>query len=60
MATDRRKLALGAALLLVSTVVILSVGVRGSGVPVALAALGALGMAAGSLLVGLSERNATV
>lgn len=60
MATDTRKLTIGAVLLLVSTIIILGVGVRGSMLPGALAALAALGLAAGSLLVGLSERETTV
>ncbi|MFB6171705.1 MAG: hypothetical protein ABEJ23_04175 [Haloarculaceae archaeon] len=60
MATDTRRMGLGALLLIVSSLVILAVGVRGSGLPVLLAALGALGMAAGSLLVGLSETDAAV
>ncbi|WP_435195798.1 hypothetical protein [Natronomonas sp. EA1] len=60
MATDTRKVALGVLLLVASTVVILATGTRGSEVPGILAGLGALGMAAGSLLVGMSEENAAV
>ena len=60
MATNTRQLAFGALLLLASTIVILGVGVRGSAIPGVLAALAAIGMAAGSLLVGLSELDAAV
>lgn len=60
MATDTRKLGLGALLLIVSSLVILGVGVQGSGLPLLLAALAALGLAAGSLLVGLSETDTAV
>lgn len=60
MATDTRKLGLGALLLVVSSLVILGVGVQGSGLPLLLATLAALGLAAGSLLVGLSETETAV
>lgn len=60
MATDTRKLGLGALLLIVSTLAILGVGIQGSGLPLVLAALAALGLAAGSLLVGLSETDTAV
>lgn len=60
MATDTRKLGLGALLLIVSSLVILGVGIQGSGFPLLLATLAALGLAAGSLLVGLSETDTAV
>ena len=60
MATDTRKLVLGLLLLVVSSVVILAAGFIDSAVPAVLAGIAALGMAGGSLLVGLSEENAAV
>jgi hypothetical protein len=60
MATDVRKLALGAVALLLSSVLIVGTGVPGAPVPSVLAAVAAVGLATGSLLVGLSEDNATV
>ncbi|WP_276271232.1 hypothetical protein [Haloarcula litorea] len=53
MATDTRKVMLGALLLLVSTVLIL--GPLGLPVPTVAAGVAALGLAAGALLVGTSE-----
>ena len=53
MATDTRKVILGAALLAISTVLILGAGAIG--IPAAAGALAALGLAAGALLVGTSE-----
>jgi hypothetical protein len=55
MATDTRKVILGAALLAISTVLILGTGAIDIGIPAAAGALAALGLAAGALLVGTSE-----
>ncbi|MFQ3320755.1 MAG: hypothetical protein ACI80F_002841 [Natronomonas sp.] len=60
MATDVRKLGFGAVLLLVSTLAILATGILNAPLPDPLAAVAALGLAAGSLLVGLSEDGAGV
>jgi hypothetical protein len=60
MATDVRKLGLGAAVLLVSSIVIIATGTMGTPVPDLLAAVAALGLAVGALLVGLSEDDAAV
>jgi hypothetical protein len=55
MATDTRKIGIGAFLLLASTAIILGTGQLGSGLHPALGSLAALGLAAGALLVGTSE-----
>jgi hypothetical protein len=55
MATDTRKVMLGAVLLAISTVLILGTGAIDIGIPAAAGALAALGLAAGALLVGTSE-----
>jgi hypothetical protein len=55
MSTDTRKVALGAALLAVSTVLILGAGPIDIGLPAIAAGVAALGLAAGALLVGTSE-----
>ncbi|WP_135302239.1 hypothetical protein [Haloarcula amylovorans] len=55
MATDKRKMLLGGVLLFVSTVLILTAGPINLGIPSIAGGLAALGMAAGSLLVGTSE-----
>lgn len=55
MATDTRKVILGAVLLAISTVLILGTGAIDIGIPAAAGALAALGLAAGALLVGTSE-----
>lgn len=55
MPTDKRKVMLGAVLLVVSSALILAAGQLGAGVPMLAAALAALGLAAGALLVGTSE-----
>jgi hypothetical protein len=60
MATNVRKLGIGVALLVVSALVIIGTGTMQIALPSPLAAVAALGLAAGSLLVGLSERNAGV
>jgi len=60
MATDVRKLGLGAAVLLASSIAILVTGVMDAPVPDLLAGLAALGLAAGALLVGTSEDDAAV
>lgn len=60
MATDVRKLGLGAVVLLASSIAILATGTLGVSIPNVLAGVAALGLAAGSLLVGLSEDDAAV
>jgi len=55
MATDTRKVILGAVLLAVSTVLILGTGAIDIGIPAIAGAVAALGMAAGALLIGTSE-----
>lgn len=60
MATNVRKLGFGVLLLVVSALVILGTGIMNTPLPDPLAAVAALGLAAGSLLVGLSEQNAGV
>jgi hypothetical protein len=55
MATDTRKVILGAVLLAISTVLILGTGAIDIGIPAVAGALAALGLAAGALLVGTSE-----
>ena len=60
MATDRRKVALGAVLLLVSTVLILGTGPINVGIPGVAAGVAALGLAPGALLVGTSEERRPV
>jgi hypothetical protein len=60
MATDVRKLGIGVALLVVSTLLIIGTGVMTAPLPDPMAAVAAIGLAAGSILVGLSERNAGV
>jgi hypothetical protein len=53
--TDTRKVAFGVVLLAISTVLIFGPGTLGVAVPVAAIAAGALGLAAGALLVGTSD-----
>jgi hypothetical protein len=60
MPTDIRKLGLGSIALLVSSILIIGAGTLGVPIPDILAGVAALGLAAGALLVGLSEENATV
>ena len=60
MATDVRKLGLGAAVLLLSSIVILLTSVTNTAVPDLLAGVAAIGLAAGALLVGMSEDDAAV
>jgi hypothetical protein len=60
MTTDTTKLGLGVLLLAVGTVVVLYSAVTDQVVVDALAAVAALVMAAGALLVGLSERGSGV
>ncbi|MBX0293552.1 hypothetical protein [Haloarcula nitratireducens] len=55
MATDKRKMLLGGVLLFVSSVLILTAGPISLGIPSIVGGLAALGLAAGSLLVGTSE-----
>ncbi len=57
MATDTRKVILGAALLAISTVLILGTGAIDIGIPAAAGALAALGLAAGASSL---ERQKTV
>ncbi|MFB6073705.1 MAG: hypothetical protein ABEJ89_01685 [Haloarculaceae archaeon] len=52
MATDTRKVVLGALLLVASSAIIFWTGQLGSGLPALLASVGALGLAAGTLLIG--------
>jgi hypothetical protein len=52
---DSLKVGLGALLLVVSSVILLAIGTIGSSIPVYLGAIAALGLAAGSLLVGTSS-----
>ncbi|MEF8808437.1 hypothetical protein [Natronomonas sp.] len=60
MATDVRKLGLGAVILLASSIAILATGTLGTSLPDVLAGLAALGLAVGALLVGLSQEDAAV
>ena len=60
MATNVRKLGFGVALLVVSALLIIGTGTMQAPIPDPLAAVAALGLAAGALLVGLSEDNAGV
>lgn len=60
MATDVRKLGLGAVVLLASSIAILATGTLGTSLPNVLAGVAAFGLAAGALLVGLSEDDAAV
>ena len=53
--TDTRKVAFGLLLLAVSTVLIFGPGTLSLAVPVVALAAGTLGLAAGALLVGISE-----
>jgi hypothetical protein len=59
MAADTKKIAGGAGLLLVSSVILLGTGVSNS-IPAVLVALAAIGMAAGALLLGTSEGDRPV
>lgn len=60
METEKQRLGIGALLLGVSTVLILGVAFVDSSVLSALAGFATLSMAAGALIVGLSEENASV
>lgn len=60
MQTEKQRLGIGTLLLVVSTVLILGVAFVGSVVPSTLGGLATLSMAAGALIVGLSEENAGV
>ena len=55
MATDKTKVLLGGLLLFASTALILGTGPVDLALPAAAAAVSALGLAAGALLVGTSE-----
>lgn len=60
MATEKRDLGIGVLLLVVSTVLILGIAPVGSAVPSALGGIATLVMAAGALIIGLSEDGAGV
>lgn len=60
MATDARKVILGAVLLAISSVLILGTEAIDIGIPAAAGALAALGLAVGALLIGLSESGRPV
>ncbi|MFQ3283506.1 MAG: hypothetical protein ACI9TI_001261 [Natronomonas sp.] len=60
MATDTRKLVLGAIALAVGSVLIFAVGILNTPLPGPTSAVAALAIAAGALLVGLSEVGAGV
>lgn len=60
MASDWRKVALGLLLLAVSSVVVVGYGLRDGPIPPLAAAVGAVGVVAGTLLLGLSEEDASV
>lgn len=57
---DTKQVGLGALLLLVSSAILLATGTIGTGIPLVLAAVAALGMAAGSLLIGTSGEGRPV
>ncbi len=57
---DTTKIGLGAFLLVISSVLLLAIGTRGSGIPMLLGGIAALGMAAGSLLIGVTNDGPTV
>lgn len=57
---DTTKVGLGALLLVISSVLLLAIGTRGSGIPMLLGGIAALGMAAGSLLIGVTNDGPTV
>jgi hypothetical protein len=60
MASDWRKVGLGLLLLMVSSVVVVGYGLRNGPIPPAVAVGGAVGVVAGTLLLGLSEEDASV
>ena len=60
MATDTRKIGLGAVLLVISSVLIFGVALQGLDLPLLVGSVAALGLAAGSLLVGISEGGRAV
>lgn len=57
MATDMRKLGVGAVVIVVSSLLILATSVATAPIPSETAALAALGIAIGTLLVGLSNEE---
>ena len=57
MATNMRKLGVGAVVLVVSSLLILATSVATAPIPSETAALAALGIAIGTLLVGLSNED---
>ncbi|WP_332898403.1 MULTISPECIES: hypothetical protein [unclassified Haladaptatus] len=60
MSNEKTRVTFGTLALLVSTIVLFAISFLGSPVPVVLGALAALGMAAGSLLIGTSETGRPV
>lgn len=60
MASDMRKVAVGVVLLVVSSVVVVGYGLRDGPIPPAVAVVGAVGIVAGTLFLGLSEEDAGV
>ncbi|WP_331235923.1 hypothetical protein [Natronorarus salvus] len=60
MATDQKMVVLGVGLIAASTAILIASGTLTLDVPLALAAIGTLGLAAGSLLVGVSEGGRAV
>ncbi|WP_338727823.1 hypothetical protein [Haladaptatus sp. DJG-WS-42] len=60
MSNEKTKVTFGTLVLLASTVVLFALSLLGSAVPVVLGGLAALGMAAGSLLIGTSETGRPV
>jgi len=54
---DKTKVIVGALLLVVSSVVLLTTGFLGTPVPLLAAGLASLGLAAGSLLIGTSDTD---
>jgi len=57
---DTTKVGLGALLLVISSVLLLAIGTTGTGIPILLGGVAALGMAAGSLLIGVTNDGPTV
>ncbi len=60
MATDMRKLGVGAAILVVSSLLILTTSVSNMPVPSETASIAAIGIAIGTILVGLSDDEMSV
>ncbi len=60
MASDQKMVVTGVSIILASAVVLIATGSLTLDIPFVLAAIGTLGLAAGSLLVGVSERGRAV